>query len=70
MPAWTEVAKLKVKAEAGKITAASATDVPQPARTMTKNRPVWAGPTEGLAGFTDCLLSLAERGHKISKGSD
>jgi hypothetical protein len=54
--AWAGPAKLKVRADAGKISAASAADVPHPARTMTKNRPGWAGPTEGLAGFTDTLL--------------
>jgi hypothetical protein len=54
--AWAEPAKLNVKADAGKITAAKAADVPHPARTMTKNRPGWAGPTEGLAGFTNTLL--------------
>ena len=64
--ARTEVTELNVRAEAGKITAASAADVPQPASTMTKNRPVWAGPSDGLAGFTNYLLSLPERGNKIS----
>jgi hypothetical protein len=54
--AWAEPAKLNVRADAGKITAASAADVPQPARTMTKNRPGWAGPIEGLAGFNNTLL--------------
>jgi hypothetical protein len=66
VPGRREVAELNIKAEAGKITSASAADVPQPARTMTKNRPVWAGPSDGLAGFSNYLLSLAERGNKIS----
>jgi hypothetical protein len=56
MLAWAEPAKLNVRADAGNITAESAADVPQPARTMTKNRPGWAGPIEGLAGFTNTLL--------------